>query len=227
MFKAFLSLVTALIISVNAFAQKDVTKFLGIPVDGTKEEMIRQLKEKGFRQSPYDNEVLTGEFNGMIVDLYISTNKGNVFRICVTSPTYNNELEVKLAFNNLCRQFENNSNYLSDKSYQIPDNADIWHEIMINKARFEASYYQAPELNDPTALSDKIFQMAMSKYSAEELVNLSEEERDSLFNNLCYQYIAEISIQKLVWFMIDKTSNHYQILIFYDNKYNQANGEDL
>ena len=29
-------------------AQKDVTKFLGIPVDGTKAEMKKKLQEKGF-----------------------------------------------------------------------------------------------------------------------------------------------------------------------------------
>ena len=35
---------------------------------------------------------------------------------------------------------------------------------------------------------------------------------------------------KLVWFMISK-NNHaydaYQLIIFYDNGYNQANGQDL
>ena len=32
----------------TSFAQNDVTKFLGIPVDGTKTAMIQQLKEKGY-----------------------------------------------------------------------------------------------------------------------------------------------------------------------------------
>ena len=44
----------------TATAQNDVTKFLGIPVDGTKAEMIRKLKAKGFTSSPYDRDVLTG-----------------------------------------------------------------------------------------------------------------------------------------------------------------------
>ena len=35
------------------YAQSDVTKFLGIPVDGFKPDMIRALKEKGFVSSMY------------------------------------------------------------------------------------------------------------------------------------------------------------------------------
>ena len=33
-----------LIVSLAGSAQEDVTRFLGIPVDGSKAEMIRQLK---------------------------------------------------------------------------------------------------------------------------------------------------------------------------------------
>ena len=32
------------LITISAFAKKDVTKFLGIPVDGTKSEMIQKLR---------------------------------------------------------------------------------------------------------------------------------------------------------------------------------------
>lgn len=31
-------------LSIACYAQKDITKFLGIPVDGTKSEMISKLK---------------------------------------------------------------------------------------------------------------------------------------------------------------------------------------
>ena len=52
-----------LILSVSVFAQDDVTKFLGIPIDGFKPEMIRKLKGKGFTDHPYKSDVLVGEFN--------------------------------------------------------------------------------------------------------------------------------------------------------------------
>ena len=50
-------------ISIVSMAQTDVTKFLGIPVDGDKSEMKEKLKSKGFTQSPYVEDVLTGVFN--------------------------------------------------------------------------------------------------------------------------------------------------------------------
>lgn len=46
--KRILSIVFTLVISISLFAQKDVTKFMGIPVDGFKPAMIKKLKEKGF-----------------------------------------------------------------------------------------------------------------------------------------------------------------------------------
>ena len=50
-------LVLLLLVSVFANAQKDVTKFLGIPVDGYKSEMRRKLIDKGFTyNAQYDNE---------------------------------------------------------------------------------------------------------------------------------------------------------------------------
>ena len=62
--KRLLSFVILLMTAVSSFAQeKDVTKFLGIPIDGTKAEMIAKLKEKGFTSSAYDREILEGEFN--------------------------------------------------------------------------------------------------------------------------------------------------------------------
>ena len=42
--------VLLLTVTISAFGQSDVTKFLGIPVDGFKSEMIQKLKEKDFRR---------------------------------------------------------------------------------------------------------------------------------------------------------------------------------
>ena len=42
-------MIVALLLSAIVFAQpKSVTKFLGIPVDGSKAEMIQKLKDKGY-----------------------------------------------------------------------------------------------------------------------------------------------------------------------------------
>ena len=47
--KKLLTLTMLLIVAGTLRAQTDVTRFLGIPVDGSKTEMIQKLKEKGFR----------------------------------------------------------------------------------------------------------------------------------------------------------------------------------
>lgn len=39
--------------------------------------------------------------------------------------------------------------------------------------------------------------------------------------------IGEDGFNRVVWFMIDEEYGRYKILMFYDNGYNQANGDDL
>lgn len=50
-----------------------ITKFLGIPVDGTKTAMIQKLKQKGFTYNSY-LDCLQGEFNGRDVNLFLGNN---------------------------------------------------------------------------------------------------------------------------------------------------------
>ena len=69
-----------LFVAVFASAQIEVTKFLGIPVDGNKQQMIQKIKEKGYLyNSNYDR--LEGEFNGRDVFIYVVTNNNKVYRI--------------------------------------------------------------------------------------------------------------------------------------------------
>ena len=66
----------AMLISTMAlYAQKDVTKFLGIPVDGSESEMVKKLKEKGFRSSidgmlevPSQNNTIGLKLGNFILD---------------------------------------------------------------------------------------------------------------------------------------------------------------
>lgn len=51
--KNLLTVVMLFVFSTALYAQKDVTKFLGIPVDGTKTAMIQKLKAKGFTPSTW------------------------------------------------------------------------------------------------------------------------------------------------------------------------------
>ena len=209
--KKILSLAVLLAFSLAMYAQKDVTKFLGIPVDGTKSEMIKKLKEKGFTECSYDKDVLEGEFNGTDVQIFIVTNNNKVWRIAVADA--NTTMK--------CEQFKNNKKYTSFSSsdYTIPDDENISYEITVHNKRYEASFYQKPD-------SASMAQSVLSKYPEEQLDSLSEEEQKEVIRELV-SYAVEAASNKSVWFMIAERLGGYYIAMYYDNEYNHAQGEDL
>ena len=95
-------IITTLLFSVSVFAQEDVTKFLGIPIDGFKPEMIKKLKAKGFVEHPYSSDVLVGEFNGRDVEVSVVTNNNKVYRIFLRDRYASSETDIKIRFNTLC-----------------------------------------------------------------------------------------------------------------------------
>ncbi len=173
---------------VGAFAQHEVTKFLGIPVDGSKSEMIRKLKDKGFKTSSTNKEIMKGLFNGKDVWLAVADYKDKVYRIAVSDINgETNPGEVKIRFNNLCAQFEDNKKYYTLTNCFIPEAEDIGYEMTVNQKRYEACYYQ-------------------------------RSEQDNSYEELA---------KRPVWFVILCDYGQYRIMMFYDNVYNQPNGEDL
>lgn len=209
-----------LISSLFIYAQQDVTKFLGIPVDGSKSEMIQKLKAKGYTSSPLDKDVLVGEFNGADVNIHVVTNNNKVYRIMICDVNNIDERAIQIRFNRLCEQFVNNSKYssLPLEEYMIPDDADISYEITVHKKRYEAVFYQK---TDETFMAKQI-EAAFPQYTKEQLANPSEELRAEIVNFVT-QYISK----KAVWFMINERLGKYCITMYYDNEYNNANGEDL
>lgn len=194
--KKLLIVVLTLLFSVVSFAQNNVTQFLGIPVDGTKNDMIQKLKAKGFT---YDavNDMLEGEFNGQSVGILIATNNNKVYRVCIIEKTERSESQIKIRFNTLCNQFENNKKYLPvEKKQTISESEDISYEMTVHKKEYQAAFYQVgPE--GASSYYDK---------SLEEIEQISK---------------------KIVWFKIDEQYGRYYIVMYYDNYNNQSNGEDL
>ena len=86
---------------------------LGIPVDGSKSEMIQKLKTKGYTSSQHNKGILVGEFNGMNVNIHVVTNNNKVYRIMACDVNSIDKGEIKIRFNRLCEQFKKNSKYLS------------------------------------------------------------------------------------------------------------------
>lgn len=196
--------------------------------------MIQKLKAKGFQ---YNSELdrLEGEFNGRNSYICVVTNNNKVYRIMVTDAIGSDESDIKIRFNTLCRQFENNPKYepMTDKDQSIPDDEDLSYEIKVNKKRYEAGFYQIPSPLDTVAIYNESKQSLLDKYTQEQLDNPTEEISDEiqlkyLINKSKYDLQNLLTMSnKLVWFMIDDILGRYNILLFYDNVYNQANGEDL
>lgn len=224
------SFVTLLFLSVSVSAQIGVTRFLGIPVDGTKAEMIQKLKAKGFKSNLYDKEILEGEFNGKNVRIHVVTNKDKVYRIMVVDAVKTDETNIKINFNNLCHQFSNNKKYIPisgpSSDYTIPESEDIDYEMSIHNKRYEAAFYQLPDINDTTALIKETHSFLLTKFTEDVLSNPTEEQKEEI-KDASMQYLFDMVEKNSVWFMINKNYGEYSIVLYYDNERNQANGEDL
>lgn len=195
---------------VFALTKQDVTQFMGIPVDGTKKEMMKKLKKKGFRK--YYADLLVGEFNGENVYVRVFTNKNKVYGIVVADIVSQNEGGIKKSYNNLCYQFFNSEKYksvLKMEDYTIPDDEDISYNIREHNKSYKATFYQHADVD-----------LILSKGKFD---NLSERDLSLITN------IAEMKaiFKKEVSFAIVASNTGYKIMIGYINVENQADGEDL
>ncbi len=226
--KKFLTVAVTLMLALSMYAEKDVTKFLGIPVDGTKSEMISKLKAKGFTSTSYDKEILEGEFNGQDVLVFIVTNNNKVYRIMVSDATFLGESDIKIRFNNLCYQFQQNERYRNPLGDQIIDsNEDLSYQMLVKNKRYEAIYYQGLESDlDSIAFVNDYKDFAWKKISSGEITEVNEESVKKVSDEFV-KYRTEQVQMKQVWFIISEYNGKYGITMYYDNKYNQANGEDL
>ena len=195
--RKFLTLLAMIAISASVFAQKEVTQFMGIPVDGSPTEMIKKLKAKGFKTDEVfmravkrglidldEPEGLTGRFNGERVQVNLGVEQNKVWRIYLSDKNSRDETQIKIRFNTLVRQFENNDKYVYFYEQTIADDEDISYQMTVNKKQYEAVFGQKGE--DGT-----------------------------------------VDEKRIGWFTIVEGSDGYKIAMFYDNKYNEADGSDL
>lgn len=224
--KRIIILGLAMMIAIVASAQKDVTKFLGIPVDGPKSTMIKKLKAKGFVTSDIKSDILVGEFNGTRVNVLIKTNNNKVCRIMVSDENMIDEGNIIVRFNNLCRQFSNNEKYLSMAEYTIPSDEDISYEMLVHHKQYDAIFYQKPTDIDTMTLINEVKSRLADKYTAEQLENPTEEVVEDLKKE-AISMMVDRTTKKVVWFRICEFYGRYCISMYYDNEYNKAQGEDL
>lgn len=196
--RKFLTLLAIIAISASTFAQKEVTKFMGIPVDGSPTEMIKKLKAKGFTTDKdfmqavklgyidWDGpEGLIGRFNGEKVRVWLHVEQNKVWRVRLADKDTRDETQIRIRFNTLVRQFEDNGKYVPYYEEQIiADDEDISYEMTVKNKQYQAGFAQRGE--DGT-----------------------------------------VDEKRFVWFTISQRSEGYFIDMFYDNEYNKADGSDL
>lgn len=209
------------------YAQKDITTFLGIPVDGTKAVMITKLKAKGFT---YDKDIdaLKGIFNGHESYVTIRTNRDNKVYIIIVMDAYpSSEVVVKNRYNNLIRQFsEKKDKYVADGSlYQtIPDDEDIAYEMNVRDKKYKTDFYQAP------SDQDYLNKALKKKYTSEQLQNPTMDEKADIARFIeeeANKIYDEIISMKQVSIMIFENQGEYRITYFYENKNNNNESDDL
>ena len=229
--KALLPILMLFLVSVVMYGQQEVTKFLGIPVDGSKSKMIRQLKKKGFKRDFYYRNFLKGEFNGVESYLQVVTVKKKVRRIAVWDAyPVSDVTDIKMRFNELCRQFQDNEKYLPvmlEYDSFLSDEEDISYEMNVNDKRYESAYYQLPDSMNSDDCLREMKSALTEKYTIEQLADTSKEFKEEMKKTLIV-HMYELLSKRVVWFTICKNDEgKYYISIYYDNEYNQANGEDL
>ena len=232
--KKLLSFVIGILIMCSTvFGQSESTlKFLGIPVDGSKSEMIRALKAKGFEYNS-ESDFLIGDFNGKESEIGIVENHGKVYRVVVFDANTCDAGQIKIRFNNLIHQFEN-----SDSKYfyifpnnPIPEDEDIHYEILVNKKQYIAEFIYNP-LYGNDELRDRLINEAIEE--SEEVIKdgkniefySDKDNYDQLVSSIAGLKVIQMS-NSSVWFKIFEYHGEYYIGLYYDNLLNKPKGEDL
>ena len=232
--KRLLSFIIGILIMCSTvFGQSEGTlKFLGIPVDGSKSEMVATLKSKGFRYDS-NSDFLIGDFNGRESHIGIVENHGKVYRVVVFDANTYDAGQIKIRFNNLIHQFENSNGkyYYIFPNDPIPEDEDISYEIIVHDKQYSATFIYNP-LYGNDKLRDKLINEATE--SVEKNNEILGFKKDDIDKDFCDQLISATVKSKIiemsnssVWFQIFEYYGKYYIGLYYDNLINKPNGEDL
>lgn len=250
-----------MVLSFAVVAQEDsdlYVQFMGIPVNGSKSEMISKIQRKGFSYNSKTDE-LKGRFNGRDAILKVVENNGVVYRVAVIDEYCSNEADIIIYFNHLLEQFENNNKYISyTDNERISTSDNIHYEMSVNNKRYSASFIQKYDMynfeefdtswvyiDDESFLDD--MHITVEKFVRE---NIGEElyktnylpeiqgkskkeifEYDKTMMKVTMAALqTAVEMKRSVWFLIvedERQYRKYRIVLYYDNGFNEPNGEDL
>ena len=232
------TLLMLLALSMNA--QDLAVKFLDIPVDGTKSEMISKLKDKGYAYNS-KNDCLTGKFNGENVIIKVLDYKGKVYRIVVADASASNARDIIIKYNNLMEQFERSGKYEGEQE-RIDYQENLYYEMSAHNKTYETLYWQKSdtdgkpedcELNFPyNEATDEFIEQFHSnciEYAKSvgedyyeqmylkglnEIQNLTKEQMFEYDKNwmkiVCITLQMTIKSKRMVWFRIVEDEDYFQ-----------------
>lgn len=129
----------------DCIAQREVTEFMDIPVDGPIHEMKANLLKKGFVPAEtLGNNIMTGEFNGRNVMLSIEGHKGQTYSVNVMIHVSGVE-NAKVLANLFYMQLSQSCKYLSAKGIKdsfIADDEGGDRNIFLNDKAYYETFYQ-------------------------------------------------------------------------------------
>ena len=131
----------ALWMGYHALAQSPIT-FMGVPVEGDKDQMIHALQQKGFVYNA-NNDCLEGEFNGYESNIYVVMNEGQIWRLCIADvPSFDKDA-IKIRYNKLFDQLLSSGKYELYKGSKLSEDEDVAYEITTNSKRYIATFSPA------------------------------------------------------------------------------------
>ena len=214
-----------LLAAIAAVAQTDksVFTFMGVPVDGSKEQMFLSLNKKGLEtRSFFGNKYLWGTFNGENVEVNIYTNNGKVDRVNVKYPYCSESNDTRIKYNTLLSRFGMSTKYVSLVSRdELPPEEQISLNIRNNSKFYdEAFFYLKPSVEPQGWIAG--MRNDYELYYGKPLTHLSYEELEEALFCLPDKYWKAVG--GVVWFTMESTN---QIYINYINLKNRPKGEDL
>ena len=195
--------------------KESVLKFLGIPVDGTVENMKKALADKGFGPHFMFN-YWVGIFDGENVALYINENHNKVDKISVNFHMRTDDNEIQVKYNTLLSRFDRNSKYVS-----IVPREPLEDRYISRSDNHDAVYFFLHPKANPEQWRQDFLTEYQTRFSRELSSLRYEELEETLF---CMSPRVSAAVCGIVWFTIDEHRNLY---LHYINIKNRPHGEDL
>ncbi len=102
------ALMTSLLLTANA--QKSITTFMGITVDGSVKEMRQQLLKNGFQEA--DKGIMKGQINGDGYFLFITADNEKVSQLALVEEKGTNDVRTIIdKYNRLIEEYRENKYY--------------------------------------------------------------------------------------------------------------------